>query len=181
MITRRTALMGMATTVLALACSKPPMRPDGKPGPLPIGSVAPEVVATDAQGHEVRLSSLKGHPAVVYFYPKDGTPGCTTEACAFRDAWSKYEKADVTVFGVSADSAASHAEFRREHHLPFPLAADPNGTIATSYGVGKAFFGYDRVTFLIDADGKVAKYWPDVDPGVHASEVLAAAEALPHL
>ena len=180
MISRRVVLTSLLAAIVIAGCSKPAVRPDGKQGPLPVGSIAPDVVATDAQNNEVRLSALKGHPAVVYFYPKDGTPGCTTEACAFRDAWSKYEKANVTVIGVSADSAESHAEFRREQHLPFPLAADPNGSIATSYGVGKAFFGYDRVTFLIDGDGKVARYWPDVDPGVHAGEVLAAAESLGH-
>lgn len=177
-MTRRSFVVVVALASV-MGCSKPAKRPDGGEGALPVGAVAPDVTAVDSGGHEVRLSSLRGHPAVVYFYPKDGTPGCTAEACAFRDAWSRFEAAHVTVIGVSADSAESHQEFRREQRLPFPLAADPDGEVARSYGVGKAFFGFDRVTFLVDANGRIARYWPDVDPAVHASEVLAAARDLP--
>jgi peroxiredoxin Q/BCP len=136
------------------------------------------VIAYDAQRHELRLSAQRGHATVVYFYPKDGTPGCTTEACAFRDAWARFAGAHVTVIGVSSNSAESHAEFLRDRQLPFALAADESGAVAASFGVSKGLFGYERVTFLVDADGKIARYWPDVDPGIHASEVLAAAQSL---
>ncbi len=153
-------------------------RPDGGSGLLPIGTSAPDVVAEDPAGHAVRLSENKGKAVVVYFYPADGTPGCTKEACAFRDAWKKFDAAHVGIIGVSNDSTESHIEFAREHKIPFPLAADKDGSIGKSYGVTKKLWGYDRVSFLIDKDGKVAHVWPNVDPGVHADEVLADARAL---
>jgi peroxiredoxin Q/BCP len=164
--------------LVAFACGRPAERPDGGRGPLPVGAPAPEIVAVDLGGHEVRLSAQRGHPAVVYFYPKDGTPGCTKEACAFRDVWARYQAAHVAVIGVSSNSAERHAEFLRDKNLPFALASDESGGIAASYGVGKNLWGYDRVTFLVDAEGKIARYWGDVDPGIHASEVLQVAEAL---
>jgi peroxiredoxin Q/BCP len=137
------------------------------------------VEATDAAGAATRLSVLRGEPVVVYFYPADGTPGCTKEACAFRDAWSKLEGAHVGVIGVSSQSRESHLAFEKDQHLPFPLVADVDGTVQRAYGVPKGLFGYSRVSFLVDATGKIAKVWPDVDPAVHADEVLAAAQALP--
>lgn len=164
---------------LAFGCSHPGVRPDGAVGPLTSGAAAPEVVGIDAAGHEVRLTAQRGHPVVVYFYPKDGTPGCTREACAFRDTWAQFVQAQVVVIGVSGDSARSHQAFLSEQKIPFALAADEDGAIASAYGVGKGTFGYERVTFLVDGSGRVARYWPDVDPGVHAKEVLAAALALP--
>ncbi len=121
---------------------------------------------------------MRGRPVVVYFYPADGTPGCTKEACAFRDAWKKFDAAHVGIIGVSNDSSESHAEFQAKHAIPFPLAADSDGSIGKSYGVTKKLWGYDRVSFLVDKDGKVAHIWPDVDPGVHADEVLAEATKL---
>ena len=136
------------------------------------------VAAKDPKGHDVKLSDSKGHPAVVYFYPKDGTPGCTSEACAFRDAWAKYQTANVTIIGVSRDSEDSHRKFVAEHQLPFPLAADEKGDIEKSYGVSSTLGMTSRVTFLIGPDGKIAHVWPDVDPGLHASEVLDAAGKL---
>lgn len=139
------------------------------------GAVAPDFVAKDPKGHEVRLSDSKGHPAVVYFYPKDGTPGCTSEACAFRDAWNKYEAAHVTIIGVSRDSEESHRKFVAQHQLPFPLAADEDGKIEKSYGVGSTLGMTSRVTFLIGPDGTIVRVWPDVDPAIHATEVLDAA------
>jgi peroxiredoxin Q/BCP len=154
-------------------------RPDGGEGLLPVGAAAPDVVAVDAQGATVRLSSLRGSPVVVYFYPADGTPGCTKEACAFRDAWSKFEAAHIGVIGVSSNSLASHEAFRKEQHLPFPLAADEHGDVAKAYGVSKKIWGYERVSFLVGKDGSVAKVWPDVDPAVHASDVLQAASQAP--
>ncbi len=143
---------------------------------LAVGAAAPELTAEAADGKPVTLSSLRGKPVVVYFYPKDGTPGCTKEACAFRDVWSRYEQAGVAVLGVSRDDAASHRKFAAEHKLPFPLVADPDGTAQRAWGVPSFLGSYDkRVSFLVGADGKIAHVWPDVDPGVHASEVLAIA------
>lgn len=163
--------------VALVACGEP-RRPDGGIGLLPVGASAPEVVARDPAQRSVKLSGLRGQPVVVYFYPADGTPGCTKEACAFRDAWKKYDAAHVGIIGVSSNSDAEHAGFQKEHSIPFPLAADTDGAIGKSYGVGKKLWGYDRVSFLVDREGKVAHVWPSVDPGVHADEVLAEAQKL---
>jgi peroxiredoxin Q/BCP len=168
-----------ASLLVALSACGEVKRPDGGAGLLPIGSVAPDLVGEDPAGHEVRLTGSRGKPAVVYFYPADGTPGCTTEACAFRDAWKKLDAAGVVVLGVSSNSAESHRKFQKEHQLPFALVADESGAIAASYGVSKKLWGYDRVSFLVGRDGRVAKVWPSVDPGVHASEVIDAASKLP--
>jgi peroxiredoxin Q/BCP len=168
----------VAIVCTAVGCQGVAQRPDGERGPLPIGAVAPEVVGYDADGREVRLSEQRGHPSVVYFYPRDGTPGCTKEACAFRDAWARFEQAHVAVIGVSANSREDHDAFLRGEHLPFALVADGPGVVAAGYGVRKGLFGDERVTFLIDGEGRVARYWPDVDPAVHATEVLAAAQAV---
>lgn len=164
-------------SILLVACGEA-QRPDGRMGLLPVGAPAPDLVAKNAAKQDVRLSSMRGHPVVVYFYPADGTPGCTKEACAFRDAWKKYDAAHVGIIGVSNDSSGKHAEFQKEHALPFPLAADSDGSIGKSYGVSKKLWGYDRVSFLIDKEGNVAHVWPSVDPGVHADEVLAEATKL---
>lgn len=161
--------------VLASCARGPVKRPDGGEGLLPVGSQAPDFVSRDPKGYDVRLSDQRGHAAVVYFYPKDGTPGCTSEACAFRDSYAKYEAMHVTLIGVSRDSEESHRAFIAKHHLPFALASDESGAIEKSYGVGSTLGMSNRVTFLIGPDGRVAQVWPDVDPGVHASEVLAAA------
>jgi peroxiredoxin Q/BCP len=171
----RTALA--AVFALSLAACGPAKRPDGGVGLLAVGDPAPEVVGYDSTGAEVRLSRLTAahEKAVVYFYPKDESPGCTTEACAFRDAWDRYTKAGVAVIGVSSDSRTSHTEFLQKKHLPFALAADESGAVGASYGVPKRLWGFSRVTFLVGADGKVSHVWPDVDPGIHATEVLAAA------
>lgn len=141
------------------------------------GAQAPALVATAHDGTVVDLSNL-GKPTVVYFYPKDGTPGCTKEACAFRDVWAKYEAAGVMVIGVSADSNASHAAFAAEHALPFPLVADEDGTWAKAFGVGTKLGMPDRESFLIGPDGTIAKVYPGVDPGVHADEVLRDSATL---
>lgn len=162
----------------AFGCG-PAKRPDGGTGLLPVGAAAPEIVGRAPDKSEVRLSGLRGRPVVVYFYPADGTPGCTKEACAFRDAWAKYEAANVAIFGVSDNSVERHEKFQKEERLPFPLVADEGGAIGKSYGVAKGIVGYDRVSFLVDRDGKIAKVWPSVDPGVHAGEVLEAAKMLP--
>jgi thioredoxin-dependent peroxiredoxin len=178
-LTRRAVACALAVSFAgAAACGRPVRRPDGGEGLLPVGAQAPEVVGFDLGHHEVRLSALRGRPAVVYFYPKDGSPACTREACAFRDAWAQYTHAGVSVIGVSGDSPESHDEFLRNEKLPFALAADTNGRIAAAYGVGHKLWGDDRITFLIGLDGKIAHVWPNVDPGIHASEVIAAASRL---
>lgn len=171
-----------AALVLMLApsaCGGVVRRPDGGSGLLPTGSPAPDVVGYDAAHREVRVSALRGRPVVVYFYPKDESPACTREACAFRDSWKRYQVAGVAVIGISGDSAQSHDDFLKDEKLPFALASDESGGIASSYGVAKRFWGDDRITFLIGRDGKVARVWPNVDPGTHAGEVLEAATALP--
>ncbi|MGH7295516.1 MAG: peroxiredoxin [Polyangiaceae bacterium] len=173
------SLAAALAAALLSACTSTPRRPDGNVGLLPVGAEAPEVAAADASGATTRLSSLRGQPVVVYFYPADGTPGCTTEACAFRDAWSRLQAAHVAVIGVSAQSRESHLAFEKAQRLPFPLAADESGAVQRGYGVSRGLFGYSRVSFLVDASGKVARVWPDVDPAIHADEVLAAAKALP--
>jgi thioredoxin-dependent peroxiredoxin len=148
-------------------------------GLLAVGAPAPEVVGLDPKDQPVRLSERRGHPALVYFYPKNDTPGCTKEACAFRDAFDRFTQRGVTIFGVSRDDAQSHAQFRQKYSLPFPLVADPSGSVQKAYGVPDRMPGLaSRVTFLVGVDGRIAKVWPDVDPGVHADEVLAAIEKL---
>ena len=171
------ALLGVSAAVsFALACTGEAKRPDGGVGLLPVGASAPDVEARDAQDNPVRLSAMRGRPVIVYFYPKDETPGCTKEACAFRDTWTKFEQAKVNVIGVSRDSVESHKKFSVHHKLPFPLAADEDGHAQSAYGVSSFLGLSSRVTFLIGADGKVLRVWPDVDPAVHADEVLAAAQ-----
>lgn len=146
---------------------------------LAVGSPAPDIEGITEHGSSLRLSHTKGTVAVVYFYPKDETPGCTKEACAFRDNYSAFESAGVTVFSVSRDSEQSHAAFRAHYQLPFVMVADPNGSVQKAYGVPSTMPGIAaRVTFLIDRSGKIAHVWPDVDPVQHAQEVLAAAKQL---
>jgi peroxiredoxin Q/BCP len=148
-------------------------------GLLATGTQAPDVEGKDAKGQAQHLSDRRGHVSIVYFYPKDGTPGCTKEACAFRDTFDKFNQRGVTIFGVSRDDEASHAKFRAEHSLPFPLVSDPSGTVQKAYGVPDRAPGLaSRVTFLVAADGRIAKVWPDVDPAVHADEVFKAIEQL---
>jgi peroxiredoxin Q/BCP len=142
------------------------------------GTQAPELAAIDQHGQTHTLASERGHPVVVYFYPKDATPGCTKEACAFRDVWDRYKSAGVQVFGVSADDQASHEKFAVDQKLPFPLLADPNHVWIDAFGVPTRVGMPSRVTFLIAPDGKIAKTYPSVDPGVHATQVLADAEAV---
>ena len=127
------------------------------------------------------MSSLKGAPVVLYFYPRDDTPGCTTQACGIRDAWGEFEKAGAVVLGVSPDSATSHVKFKDKYELPFTLLADEDHSTAEAYGVwveksmaGKTFMGVERSTFVIDADGNVAKVMRRVKPDTHADDVLAA-------
>jgi len=146
------------------------------------GAKAPAFAAEDQHGATVRLADFKGKSAVVlYFYPKDDTPGCTKEACAFRDEFAQFQKKGAVVFGVSPDPVKSHDKFVEKFKLPFPLLADADKKIVEAYGVwgekvfmGRKYFGVHRVTFLIGPDGKIKKIWPQVKPEEHAAEVLAA-------
>ena len=142
----------------------------------------PRFPGSDAEGKTVRLSDVRGRAAVVYFYPKDDTPGCTKEACGFRDAFQKYTTRGIAIFGVSRDSADSHQAFRGKYALPFVLVADVDGNVQRAYGVA-SFMGVpsamaSRVTFLVGKDGTIARVFPQVDPGVHATEVLDAVDAV---
>ena len=149
------------------------------------GKRAPAFTLKSSSGDSVNLSKLKGQAVVVYFYPKDDTPGCTVEAKEFRDAAAKFKKAGAVVFGVSPDDVESHCKFIDKYDLNFQLLADKDHKIAEKYGIwveknmyGKKYWGVQRATFLIDTDGKIAKVWPKVKPQGHAAEVLAAVKAL---
>ncbi|HEX5400381.1 MAG TPA: thioredoxin-dependent thiol peroxidase [Verrucomicrobiae bacterium] len=144
------------------------------------GDVAPKFTARTNGGGAVSLSDLKGKNVILYFYPKDDTPGCTREACAFRDQFVEFEKRGAVVLGVSTDSAKSHDRFVEKFKLPFTLLADEDKHIVQAYGVwgeksfmGRKYMGTNRVTFLIGPDGRIRKIWPAVKPDEHATEVLA--------
>jgi thioredoxin-dependent peroxiredoxin len=148
---------------------------------IEIGQPAPTFTLPDQSGEPLSLEALRGSPVVLYFYPKDDTPGCTTQACGIRDHWSEFEEAGATVLGVSPDDVASHARFAEKYDLPFRLLADPEREAIDAYGAwgvkkmyGKEFEGVLRSTILIDPDGKVAAVWPKVKPKEHADQVLAA-------
>jgi peroxiredoxin Q/BCP len=139
------------------------------------GKPAPDFELRTDTGEAVRLSSLRGRPVVLYFYPKDDTPGCTAQACGIRDASERFEDAGAVVLGVSADSEESHRRFREKYGLPFTLVADPDRTLAEPYGVGReGKTSYERSTFVIDSDGNVVRIMRRVNPQTHADEVLAA-------
>lgn len=169
----------VVASALSLAACGAAQRPDGGEGLLPVGSPGPDVSAVDQNGKAHKLTEERGHPVIVYFYPKDGTPGCTKEACAFRDTWSRFSEAGVQVFGVSADDQKSHEQFAKEEKLPFPILADPEQKWISAFGVKTRLGMASRVSFLLDKDGKVARIYPDVDPAFHADEVLKDAAALP--
>jgi peroxiredoxin Q/BCP len=139
------------------------------------GKPAPDFELESDSGETVKLSDLRGKPVVLYFYPKDDTPGCTRQACGIRDAWGEFQRAGAEVFGISADSVASHEKFKAKYELPFPLLADPEHKLGEPYGVGQeGKNSYERSTFVIDADGNVARIMRRVNPDHHADEVLAA-------
>lgn len=152
---------------------------------LSAGSPAPDFTLPRDGGADVSLSALKGRKVVLYFYPKDDTPGCTIEAIDFTRLAPEFDAAGTTVIGLSKDSVKAHDKFCRKHGLGIILASDESGTTCEDYGVwreksmyGKTFMGIERVTFLIDTDGKVARIWPKVTVAGHADEVLAAARSL---
>jgi peroxiredoxin Q/BCP len=169
----------LATLLVLAAAACASSSAQGPNAPLGIGSVAPDVTGTDQNGSTVRLKDSRGQPVLVFFYPKAGTPGCTKEACAFRDVWQRYEKAGVRVVGVSHDTVADQAAFAREHGFKFPLVSDTEGTWGKAFGVPlRVWKFYSRISFLIGRDGKIAKTYLDVDPGVHAGQVLTDAQSL---
>jgi peroxiredoxin Q/BCP len=148
--------------------------------PLNIGDPAPSFKALTTSGEEISLENLQGKKVILYFYPKDDTPGCTKEACGFRDQWSRYQEQGITVLGVSKDSVASHQKFAQKYTLPFPLLSDPDAAMASAYGVwgekkfmGKTYMGVNRTTFLIDENGKIAHIWSKVKTDTHAEDVLS--------
>jgi peroxiredoxin Q/BCP len=145
------------------------------------GKPAPDFELTSDAGESVRLSDLRGKPVVLYFYPKDDTPGCTAQACGIRDAWRDFEERGAVVLGISPDSETSHVKFKQKYGLPFALLADPEHKVAEDYGVwaeksyaGKTYWGVERSTFVIAADGTVASVMRKVKPDTHAEQVLAA-------
>ncbi len=152
--------------------------------PVEEGQPAPEFSLTSDSGETVTLSTLKGKAVVLYFYPKDDTPGCTKQACGIRDAWGEFEQRGAVVLGVSPDSEGSHVKFKQKFDLPFTLLADPDHSAAEAYGVwveksmhGKTYMGVERSTFVIGSDGSVAKAMRNVKPETHADDVLAALES----
>jgi peroxiredoxin Q/BCP len=149
------------------------------------GDKAPDFTLADDNGKKVKLSSLKGQPVVLYFFPAADTPGCTKEACAFRDRKSDLAKSGAKILGVSPDTIESQGKFRDKYELNFPLLADPDHAVAEKYGAwrernmyGKKFMGIQRSTFLIDSQGKIAKVWKSVKVDGHDEHVLKALAAL---
>jgi peroxiredoxin Q/BCP len=148
------------------------------------GSPAPDFTLTSDSGERVSLSQFRGQPVVLYFYPKDDTPGCTAQACGIRDSYDDFEQRGAVVLGVSPDEESSHVKFKQKYGLPFTLLADPEHEVAEQYGVwgerkymGKTYMGVERSTFLIDEDGRIAKVMRRVKPDTHAERVLEALAA----
>ena len=144
------------------------------------GDVAPNFTVTSSGGGKISLADFKGQNVILYFYPKDDTPGCTKEACAFRDHFAEFRKKGAVVFGVSTDPVKAHDKFVEKFKLPFTLLADEDKKVVVAYGVwgeksfmGRKYLGTHRVTFLIGSDGRIKKIWPLVKPEEHAAEVLA--------
>ena len=152
--------------------------------PILAGIPAPDFISLDDNGTQQRLSDYRGQPLILYFYPKDDTPGCTLEACNFRDDYSAYIEAGVTILGVAPGSAKSHLKFKEKYQLPFPLLVDEEHVICEAYGVwgekqfmGRRYMGVLRTTFLIDPHGNIQKIFENVKPAGHSAEVLAAIKA----
>ena len=143
------------------------------------GDDAPDFTLPDGDGNAVTLSALRGKRVVLYFYPRDNTPGCTKEACSFRDAYPDFQSQDVAVFGISTDDAKAHTKFATKYQLPFPLLTDADGQVSTAYDsyglkkfMGKEYMGISRNTFIVGSDGKIEKIYKKVKPENHASEIL---------
>ena len=153
--------------------------------PLHAGLPAPQFELLDDTGTTRRLADFRGRPVILYFYPADDTPGCTKEACNFRDDYSAYLRAEVTILGVSPDTVMSHEKFKRKFQLPFPLLADEHHKVCDAFGVwgdkkfrGREYQGVLRTTFLIDASGSVARVFENVRPSEHSAELLEALKTL---
>jgi peroxiredoxin Q/BCP len=149
--------------------------------PISSGNIAPDFELPDDTNKLRKLSEFRGKNVVLYFYPNDDTPGCTKEACNFRDDYSAYEKANVVILGVSANDVESHVKFKKKYDLPFPLLADVDNKVCDEYGVwgpkqlaGKSYEGIYRTTFLIDENGKIIRVFENVRPSEHSAEVLSA-------
>ena len=149
------------------------------------GQTAPDFTLPDQDGDDVTLSSLQGQPVLLYFYPRDETPGCTTQACDIRDRWAEFEDHGIRVLGISPDTVDSHASFRANHDLPHTLLADPDHQVMETYGAwgeknmyGKVTVGVIRSSVLLDAEGTVLKVWKRASAKKHADQVLAAAQKL---
>ncbi|HEY9860183.1 MAG TPA: peroxiredoxin [Candidatus Obscuribacterales bacterium] len=140
--------------------------------PLSVGDTAPAFTAKDTNGNTVSLSNFAGKTVVLYFYPKDDTPGCTKEACSFRDNYSQYQGKDIVVLGVSIDDEASHQQFTQKFNLPFPLLADVNGAITKAYDVDGGGYA-KRVTYVIDSNGTISNVYNTVKTDTHATDILA--------
>ena len=168
----------------AKAAAPGPAAPEVRPAPQ-VGSLAPTFTLPASDGTQVSLADLRGKRVVLYFYPKDNTPGCTVEACGFRDARAEFEAENAVVLGVSRDSVRSHQGFVTKKELNFLLLSDPTGEVISAYGswgpkkfMGRAFDGILRTTILIDEAGRIAKVYPKVSPKTHAAEILADLAAL---
>jgi peroxiredoxin Q/BCP len=153
--------------------------------PITSGIQAPEFELPDENNTVRRLSEFRGRPVVLYFYPKDDTPGCTTEACNFRDDYSNYINSDVVILGVSPDDQKSHTKFKKKYSLQFPLLSDSEHRVCDQYKVwgpkkfmGREYEGVLRTTFLIDGNGRIAKVFENVKPALHSLEIMAAIKAL---
>ncbi len=146
-----------------------------------VNDVAPDFELPTQDGTPLKLSDLRGRKVVLYFYPKDDTPGCTVQACGLRDAWSEFERRGAVVLGVSPDPVNAHVKFRKKFDLPFTLLADTEHEVAEKYGVwkeksmyGRKYMGNERTTFVIGEDGRIVRIFPRVKPEEHADQVLAA-------
>ena len=175
---------GGGRPLLARPNPSPPAAPFYTAAMPAIGDPAPTFTLTDDQGAAVTLADLAGRRVVLYFYPKDDTPGCTTQACALRDGWAEVQALDVVLFGISPDSPASHAKFRAKFDLPYPLLADEGHAVAEAYGVwveksmyGKKYMGVERSTFVIGPDGRLEHVLHKVKPGEHLELIVKTLAA----
>jgi peroxiredoxin Q/BCP len=165
------SLSSAAPSSSAIANAAPSANVAPPSGEVTVGEPPPDFTATAQDGTSVHLAALKGKPVVVYFYPKDETPGCTKEACSFRDAWDALHNKGVVLIGISQDTDESHRAFAKNHQLPFLLVSDPKGDLAAKFGV-PVYAGIDaRQSFVIGADGNVKKIYRDVDVTVHAKQI----------
>jgi peroxiredoxin Q/BCP len=167
--------IGCVLAVAAGACAKESSQPttasDAQAGEVAVGKPAPDFTVTASDGTKLALSEMRGKPVVVYFYPKDETPGCTKEACAFRDAFDALKKQGVVLIGVSSDSDESHRAFAENHKLPFFLVSDGKGELAKKFGVDSTLGFMKRQSFVIGPDGNVKKIYRSVDVSVHAQQI----------